>query len=332
MNVSGWKKVWRLIPLMAMLTLLLSGCGGVFDPQGPEAKEQYWLIKLSFFIMLIVLVIVFVIFFYVIIKYRKRKGQTGYPKQVEGNHLLEFLWTAIPICLLLTLIIPMTISTFKLAHDYSKSQDAIHVKVTGHQFWWEFEYSDPEIGIRTATDLVVPVDKKISLEITSADVVHSLWVPSLFGKMDANPGLVNKMYFESDSVGVFLGKCAELCGASHALMDFKVVVKSDQDFNAWVEHMKAPATTAADAVQGEEIFKAKCLQCHAVTPDSRGFGPNLAGFANRETVAGYRPNTTDWLNKWLKDPQEVKPGTLMPNVGLNDQELTDLVKYLQELK
>lgn len=280
--------------------------------------------------MILVLIVVFGIFFYVIIRFRKRKGQTGYPKQVEGSHKLEIIWTVIPFLLLMILAVPTVLLTFNFAQDATKDKDAIHIKVTAHQFWWEFEY--PDLGIRTAEDLVIPVGKRVSVELTSADVLHSFWIPELAGKMDTNPGMVNKMFFNADKEGVYKGKCAELCGTSHALMDFKVVAKSEADFNAWTEHIKQPVAVSADAAQGEEIFKNKCLQCHAITPDQRGFGPNLAGFANRNTVAGFRPNEPEWISKWLANPQAVKPGTLMPNVGLNQQEVTELVKYLQELK
>ncbi len=326
----GKKWTWRLVPLFAVLALMLSGCQGALNPQGTNAKDQFWLIQLAFYIMILVLLVVFVLFFYAIIRYRKRKGQTGYPKQVEGNHKLEVIWTVVPFLLLMILAVPMIMLTFTLAKDTSKDKDAIHVKVTAHQFWWQFEY--PDLKINTGNDLVIPAGKTISLEIVSADVAHSFWVPQLTGKMDAIPGITNKMYFTADKPGVYKGKCAELCGASHALMDFKVVVKSEADFTAWADHLKQPAVLAADAKQGEEIFKNKCIQCHAVDPGQPGLGPNLAGFGSRETVAGFRPRTDEWISKWLKDPQAVKPGTLMPNVGLTDSEVTSLVKYLQEQK
>ncbi|HEX7056117.1 MAG TPA: cytochrome c oxidase subunit II [Bacilli bacterium] len=322
---------WRFLPLAALFSLLLAGCDGVLNPQGPNARDQYDLIVLSFVIMVIVMVVVYSLFFFVIIRYRKRKGQTGYPEQVEGSYKLELTWTIIPFILLIVLAVPSVMDTFVYAKDYTKDKDTMHVKVTAHQFWWEFEY--PDLGIRTAQDLVIPAGKRVSLEITSADVTHSFWIPELAGKMDANPGLVNKMYFSADHEGVYKGKCAELCGSSHALMDFKVVAKSKADFDAWIEQLKTPASISADAKQGEEIFKKKqCIACHAITPDQIGTGPNLAGFGDRQVVAGFRPHTAEWIEKWVKNPQEVKPGTLMPNLGLTDDEAKQVAKYLLELK
>jgi cytochrome c oxidase subunit 2 len=329
--MNRWKYVWRLIPLAAAMALLLAGCeGGALNPNGEVAREQLWLIKLSFFIMVGVLFVVFSIFAYVVIRFRKKKGQTGTPEQVEGSHKLEIIWTVIPFLLLIVLAVPTVMYTFKHAQDYTVDKNALHVKVTAHQFWWEFEY--PELGIVTANDLYIPTGKTIALELESADVLHSFWVPELGGKQDTNPGLVNKMYLKADVAKTYIGKCAELCGASHALMDFKVIAQEEADFQAWVEQMKAPVVVVEETKIGEEIFANKCLQCHAVSSENKGLFPNLDNFANRTTLAGFRPNNEEWLRKWLIDPQAVKPGNMMPNVGLTDNEVTELVNYLQSLK
>src|SRR5690606_15012698 len=111
------------------------------------------------------------LFFYVIIRYRQRKGDNEIPKQVEGNHKLEIIWTVIPILLLTILAIPTVAFTFGQATDYTEDPDAMLVKVTAHQFWWEFEY--PDYGIFTAQDLVIPVNTTIHFELTASDVLHS---------------------------------------------------------------------------------------------------------------------------------------------------------------
>jgi cytochrome c oxidase subunit 2 len=330
--MKRWNIPGRFALLMAVMATLLTGCGGVFDPQGPVAKDQYWLIQLSFIIMIVVLIIVFAVFFYVLVRFRKRKGQTGYPEQVEGNHKLEIIWTVSPFILVMVLAAFTVSFTFK--HDQKADPEkAIDIKVIGHQFWWEFYYEDYDI--RTAQDFVIPADTPINVKLESADVIHSFWIPQLAGKMDTNPGMTNEMTFGSGPAGAtYLGKCAELCGASHALMDFKAVTLTQEEFDAWVTKMKAPAPAPTSEVTkaGEAVFANKCIQCHAVTTDTPGAGPNLAGFANRETVAGYRENTKEWLDEWLRDPQKLKPGTMMPQVGLSDQEVGDLVEYLHSLK
>ncbi|MFH5187210.1 cytochrome c oxidase subunit II [Paenibacillus sp. TAB 01] len=333
--MNRWQNLWRYIPLFGLMMLLLTGCGddtiSALKPRGPVARDQLFLMKLSLGIMILVVIVVFAIYIYVLVRFRKKKGDKDIiPKQVEGSHTLEIIWTVVPIILLLILAVPTVSYTVKLAENHSQDKDAIHVKVTAHQFWWQFEY--PDLGIATAQDLVIPTNKKIAFELTSADVVHSFWIPSLGGKQDTNVGMTNTFYLEADEVDTFKGKCAELCGASHALMDFKVVSKSEADFNKWVEKMKAPAVVPADAKNGEQIFKENCLSCHAVNAQGLGFGPNLNGFASRELVAGILPHNDESIRQWVKDPQSVKPGNKMPQIPLKDDQINDVIKYLNSLK
>jgi cytochrome c oxidase subunit 2 len=335
-----WKKSWRLIPLFAVMAYLLTGCGdptlSALEPKGPVAREQLYLMKLSLFIMIAVVVVVFAIYAYVLIRFRQRKGQTGIPKQVEGNHILEIIWTVIPILLLLVLAVPTVSYTFKHSADHTKDKDAIHVKVTAHQFWWQFEY--PDLGISTAQDLVIPTGKIIAFELTSADVSHAFWVPSLGGKVDTNSGTTNTLYLQADEIALFKGKCAELCGASHALMDFKVDAKSPADFDAWVHKKNTPTTVPATAQKGEQLFKENCMACHAVDVKGLGVGPNLNGFASRSMVAGVLDHTPENMQLWITNPQAQKPGNKMPAFGqvaggkLDDGQIKDIVQYLQSLK
>jgi cytochrome c oxidase subunit 2 len=344
--MNRWQNLWRYIPLFGLMMLLLSGCGSdkisALRPRGPVARDQMFLMELSLGIMVLVTIVVFAIYVYVLVRFRKKKGDKDIvPKQVEGNHMLEIIWTVIPILLLLILAVPTVTYTVKLSENHVATKDAVHVKVTAHQFWWQFDY--PELGIATAQDLVIPKGKKIALEIASSDVLHSFWVPSLAGKQDTNVGdkNVNIMYFEADDADTFLGKCAELCGASHALMDFKVVSKNEADFSAWVNKMKTPAVVPADVKNGEQIFKDNCMTCHAVSPQGLGLGPNLNGFASREMIAGILPrgaNNDKSLHNWITDPQSQKPGNKMPAFGptgpspLQDQQINDVIKYLNTLR
>lgn len=322
-----------MVFLLAMLAL--SGCSIVgegdtpLNPKGSVAQDQLWLIQLSIIIMMIVLIVVFALFFYIILRYTKRRGQTGVPKQVEGNHKLEITWTVIPIVLLIILAVPTVQQTFALAKDYSEHKDAIQVKVTAHQFWWEFEYKD--YGIVTAQELVIPVDKKVYTELHSADVAHSFWIPGLAGKTDTLPGLVNTMYFDALEEGIYRGKCAELCGPSHAWMDFKVKAVSQEEFDAWVVAMQNPVVVDENSL-GAQVFTDKsCIQCHAITPGGKSMGPNLNNFADRSTVFGIRPNEAEWIAKWIKDPLKEKPGSQMPQIPMSDEELDALVDYLLSL-
>lgn len=332
----------RLLPLLTGLVLLLSACGredlSTLNPQGPVAEKQFDLMKLSIGIMALVVVVVFVICIYVLIRFRRRAGDKSIPKQVEGNHTLEIIWTVIPLILLIILGVPTIQDVFGLAKDYSKDANAVQVKVTAHQYWWEFEYTD--YGITTAQELVVPTDKKISFELVAADVKHSFWIPSIGGKIDTNPGLTNRMYLEFPKEGVFRGKCAELCGPSHALMDFKAKAVSPDSFDRWVSAMKAPAVMPADA-ELSDAFNSQCLSCHAVGENGASTGPNLTGIGSRQTVGGILYNdeagasVKQNLHDWITDPQQYKAGAMMPTAednGLTPEQINGIAEYLSEYK
>lgn len=335
--MNRWQNLWRFIPLFGLMMLILAGCGddriSALRPRGPVAEDQFFLMKLSFGIMMIVVVVVFLLYLYVIIRFRKKKGDKDIvPKQVEGSHTLEVIWTVIPIILLLIMAVPTVHYTFKHLEDHRESADALPVKVTAHAFWWQFEY--PTLGIQTAQELVIPTNKKIAFELVASDVKHSFWVPSLGGKMDTNVGQANVYYLEASEVDTFLGKCAELCGASHSLMDFRVKSMSEEDFNQWVESFKKPVAISANAQAGEALFKDNCMSCHAVSPEGLGMGPNLNAFASRDLIAGILPHNDESLKNWIKDPQGQKPGNKMPAFEgvLSDQEVDEIIKYLNELK
>ncbi|TFE23656.1 cytochrome c oxidase subunit II [Cohnella luojiensis] len=339
--MNRWPVMKRLLPLLTGLVLLLSACGredlSTLNPQGPVAEKQLDLMKLSIGIMALVVVVVFIICIYVLIRFRRRKGDKSIPKQVEGNHTLEIIWTVVPIVLLLILGVPTIKDVFGLAKDYSKDKNAVQVKVTAHQYWWEFEYTD--YGITTAQELIVPTDKTISFELVAADVKHSFWIPSIGGKMDTNPGVTNRMFLDFPKEGVFRGKCAELCGPSHALMDFKAKAVSPSSFDRWVAAMKAPAVMPADAEIAEK-FTSQCLSCHAVGENGGNSAPNLTGIGGRQTVGGILYNDEGVpaeknLHDWIINPQEYKSGAMMPTAeenSLTPEEVSSIAKYLAEYK
>lgn len=346
--MNGWHAVQRLSPLFAGLILLLNACGradmSALNPQGPIAGKQFGLMQLAITIMTLVVVVVFSISIYVVVRYRRRPGQNEIPKQVEGSLKLEIIWTVIPIILLMTLAVPTVKYVFELAQDYGNDADAIKVKVTGHQYWWEFEY--PEYGIKTAQDMIIPNGKKIALELKTADVLHSFWLPAIAGKMDTNPSNnVNKMYIETYKEGVYRGKCAELCGYSHAFMEFKVKSVSQETFTAWVNEMKAAPKSFAGDTRVAESFKQNCLSCHAIDNQSAS-GPNLKGIGSREAIAGILLNRDSaaepldpkkmeaHLRAWIQAPSKIKPGNVMPAFQgrLSEQDLEGIVKYLANYK
>lgn len=322
---------------LAALAFVLAGCTveqSIFDTKGPVAEKQLSLVYLSFWIMTFVTVVVAVILIYVLLRYRERKGQTDIPEQTEGNMWLEITWVVIPVILLTILLIPTVKITYELA-DASESPSDLNVIVTGHQYWWEFEY--PDLGIVTANELHIPVGEKVHLELEASDVVHSFWVPKLAGKTDNIPGRTNYMWLQADEPGIYSGQCAEYCGPSHALMAFHVVAHEEGEFEDWVAHMTSPPETEMSqlAAEGEEIFKQSCISCHAVdaTDLSDIQGPNLANFGNREYLAaGILENTPENLKDWIMKPQDIKPGNLMPDLNMDEQQSEALTEYLHSLK
>ncbi|MGB5946692.1 cytochrome c oxidase subunit II [Paenisporosarcina sp.] len=358
--IKGIKK-WRLFSLVTALMVFLSGCGGrehlsTLTPAGQVGRDQLNLMVLSTGIMVLVIVVVLVVYLLTIIKFRRSKvGEDVIPKQVEGNHTLELIWTIIPIILLLILAVPTVIATYNLADvsgmdkkDAEGNATAVTVNVTANLYWWEFEY--PDLGIVTAQELVVPTQEKVYFNLKAADVKHSFWIPAAGGKLDTNVDNLNKFYLTFDNPsesledGVFYGKCAELCGPSHALMDFKVKSLDREDFDKWAADMKATKeeTPESDvAQQGQDLFANKsCIGCHAVSGagTSGAQGPSLATFGDRNRVAGYLDKTDKNVKAWINDPEKHKPGNIMPqpediNNGkkFTDQELTALTEYLMGL-
>ncbi|MFD0962034.1 cytochrome c oxidase subunit II [Paenibacillus chungangensis] len=345
--MKRWQFVKRLAPLMAIMVLVLSACGredlSALNPQGPVAQEQFDLMKLSIIIMSFVVIVVFALSLYIIIRYRRRKGDKTIPEQVEGNHKLEIIWTVIPIILLVILAVPTVQSVFNLSKDYSNDPDAVQVIVTSHQYWWEFEY--PDYGIKTAQELVIPTGKTIMIETKTADVIHSFWIPALAGKIDSNPGSnTNRMYFSAPKEGVYQGKCAELCGPSHGLMDFKVKAVNPSSFDRWTAAIQEPVALPSDPAVAE-AFQSKCLTCHAIGDSGMDVYPNLTGIASRESVGGilinveagdqkYKHEDTLYNNlyKWIKDPEKHKPGNMMSDAyDLTEKELEGIAEYLSQM-
>ncbi|MDH3456334.1 MAG: cytochrome c oxidase subunit II [Gemmatimonadota bacterium] len=331
---------WAAGALLAT-TLVVSACGGDYpqstlDPSADFGERIDALYRTIFWWALGVFVVVEAALLFVILRYRERPGLAE-PKHVHGSTLLEVAWTLAPAIVLVFIAVPTIRTIFET--DGTPDAGALEIEVIGHQWWWEFRY--PEFGITTANEMHVPRGRPVALSMTSADVIHSFWVPRLGGKRDVIPRRTTRLAFTPDSVGEFLGQCAEFCGTSHANMRFRFMVDGEDEFVAWVAQQQAPPV-AAEALtglarEGAELFAnpAKlCFGCHMVDGVSPGvLGPNLTHVGSRSMIAsGILPNTREGLARWIRDPVGEKPGSLMPKVPLTEQEIAALVAYLQSLE
>jgi cytochrome c oxidase subunit 2 len=347
------RRIARWVPAVCvtLVLLVLAGCAPVGYPQTTLAPKADFAVLLdqvfrrSFQLATIVFFLVEGALVWALFRYRGRPGDAE-PAQTHGNAMLEVVWTVVPAVILVFIAIPTIQVIFKTAEV--PTDNPLVIEVTGHQWWWEFRY--PEYDLVTAGDMHVPTGRTVDLRMTTADVVHSFWTPQLAGKRDVFPKRDNRLWFRTETPGVYPGQCAEFCGTQHARMAFQVVAQDSTSFEAWRAGLAAvsspaPVDSAAASLpapptplvaRGQKLFAVKaCVGCHAVRAVGAPTmtGPNLAGIGDRTSIAsGWLPNTDDNLARWLHNPQAVKVGVLMPNLGLTDDDITALVAYLRSLR
>ena len=295
---------------------------------------------------------------YAIFRFRGKPDDPE-PRQVHGNTTIEIIWTVIPALILAAIAVPTVRGIFQTSA--TPAGDALKVEVVGHQWWWEFRY--PDLGITTANEVHIPVGQTVSFRMRTSDVVHSFWPPRFAGKRDVFPNRETRLWFKAEQAGEYPGQCAEFCGIQHGRMAFRVRAQTPEEFQAWAAHMQtlkarpggqqgpppptpppgvraeegppAPAAAVAAAQSaGEKLFLAKgCVGCHAlnaVDAPKGMIGPNLANIGARSFIgAGSFKNTDEILARWIQNPQAMKKGVLMPNLGVTPEEAKSLVAYLR---
>ena len=306
---------------------------------------------LTFWLGTAVFIAVAVVMAYIIWRFRAKdsKDAEAVPAQVHGNTVAEIAWWFLPIVLLFFIAVPtVKLTWYQEAVEKRTAEGELVVNVTGYQWWWKFEY--PEYGIVTANELHIPEGRRVTLNLNSADVLHSFWVPKLAGKKDIIPNQDNVLWFiadelESDESVVYYGQCAELCLGSHAYMRFRVVVDKEETFDTWVEKFQNakdnPISTDPAVVRGQQAFLQKgCAACHSVYNDDFAVGtdnrPDLTNFGLRHTVgAGVKENSLENLKTWIRDPQEFKPANYMPTLWSGaegeEEQIEDIAIFLQSL-
>ena len=246
---------------------------------------------------------------------------------------------AFPVLVLSALLVWSTWRSAQLVPQ--SSQAALSISVTAHMWWWEVRYRDPAGGreIVTANEIHIPVGQAVYVGLNAADVIHSLWVPSLSGKRDMIPGRVTGLTLRADRPGVYRGQCAEFCGAQHANMALHVVALAPEAFRDWLQRQARPARAPQGALleRGRAAFlEQRCQTCHTIrgVAETARLGPDLTHVGSRTHIgAGLLRTHQGTLAGWIADPQAVKPGVFMPAAsGTDGDTLRALAAYLEHLQ
>jgi cytochrome c oxidase subunit II len=303
------------------------------DPQSPQARAIYDLGIVATIVFVLIFVAVAGAIAYAIFRFRGHAGEPD-PRQFAGSERVEIIWTVIPF-LIVVLLFVLTLRGMNRADPPpAPSPDLV---VTGHQFWWQADY--PGSGAVTANEIHIPAGKALSVRLDSKDVLHEFWVPQLTRKMSTVPGQPNHIWLQADKPGFYIGQCSEFCGIQHAWMRILVVAEEPSKFEAWQQAQLQPgqAPTSDTAAKGLTLFQTStCINCHAIrgVPGANAsVAPDLTHVASRKQLgAGILENTPANMRQWLKNPQHIKPGVLMPDFNFTDQQLDELGAYLNTLR
>ena len=335
----------RSLTRAAALLLASTGCSGVrnssaLDPAGPVAGQANWLWWFAFSIAAAVYVATVGMLLWAAWRARSRERR-GEPLAADSQRRMTIATAAAVAATVVTLVVfffaDMSVErTLRIP----RAEHPLTIELVGHQWWWEVNYpgGSPQDRITTANEIHIPVGQPVQVEVTSRDVIHSVWVPSLAGKKDLTPGYTDTLWFQADRPGVYRGQCAEFCGHQHAKMALLVIAEAPEEFARWQERMRQPAAPPVDSValEGQRAFlDGECALCHSVegTPAGSNIGPDLTHIASRLTIAaGTLENTRTNMARWIGNPQAVKPGNRMPQPELTRAELDAIVTYLEGLQ
>jgi cytochrome c oxidase subunit II len=318
--------VRRLLAVAAGLALLAAivapSAFAQFAPVSPESPNaegirDSWLFVSIFIFAIFVLVEGLLLAF--IVRYRRRdrpRFEDGAP--VHGATRLELMWTAFPVVVLFLIgaFVFIELPGIKDIPEATAGEEQLEIKVTGRQFYWQYEYPN---GVIAIDQMRAPAGVPVSLEVTApdTDVIHSWWIPALGGKIDAIPGVTNETWFQAENEGTYSGQCAELCGLEHAQMLASVEVMSSGEFDAWLEERRAEQDAGSGEL-GQEEWKGVCAKCHGMNGEG-GIGPRIAG----------SPTLTDpeALAEIVRNGRRTMPAV---GSGWTDEQVAVLADYLTE--
>ncbi len=326
---------YSIVYLTALFALMLfsalsSSCWAaerphsILDPGGPNAEriaELWWqmlgVYGAVFLVTLLLMVLALVA--------RRRD------RPVLGSRFVFVCGIAIPALILVL----MLVHTIRITVQLTEGPGDFRVQVIGRHWWFEVRY--PDYGIVDANEIHVPVGSSVRYELSSDGVIHSFWIPRLGGKRDLLPDHPTELLLKAERPGVYHGTCTEYCGGPHALMAFRQVVHTEEDFRDWLRRARQPRTAPSDPwlERGGNVFmEAGCAACHAINGLSEATsGPDLTLVGSRLTLgAGQLPNSIGNLSGWIANPQTLKPRNLMPRFYLPPEDLHSLVDYLWSLQ
>lgn len=301
----------------------------VLDPAGPFAGPVTTVAWVLFVMGAVVLALVLVALGLALF------GSRRWKRRVASERLVWVGGLVFPVIVLSGLLL-YGLSVTARVSDAPRAGE-MRVRVTGEMWWWRIAYLDDQGRevVQDANEVHIPAGRPVVLELESADVIHSVWIPRLGGKTDMIPGRRNFMRIQADEPGVYAGQCAEYCGGPHALMGLVVVAHEPAAFAAWRVKQAGPA--ALSSMPGAGVFTASgCGACHTIRgTEANGLaGPDLTHVGSRQTLgAGILPNNQGTMAGWIADSQGIKPGNRMPSYSvLTGQELRDVSAYLESLK
>jgi cytochrome c oxidase subunit II len=316
--------------LLAVLPLVVAGCGGNENVLHGESHQAHAIDRL-WWVMFGVSCFGFMLVTSLLLLgwwRRNRRELPGGGDERVATWLVVGLGIAMPIVLLTALFVWSDIFVIRSTAAPAAGSTQMTIDVIGHDWWWEARYRGTPVV--TANEIHIPTGTRIQVVGTTADVIHSFWVPELARKIDLIPGRANRLLLEADTPGRYRGQCSEFCGLQHAHMAVAVVAQRPAAFRAWLANQKRPAA-AASAV----FTAAGCGACHTIrgTPARGKVGPDLTHLASRQTIAALElPNTPAFLRAWIRDPGHFKPGTRMPKLPLTTGQTDRLARYLESLR
>jgi cytochrome c oxidase subunit 2 len=310
-----------LLLVAAATAPLALGDNGGFTPVEPASPNAEGITRSFLFISiftLAVFVLVEGLLVAFIVRFRRRKRERfADGAQIHGATRLELMWTLGPVAILVAIaaFVFVELPGIKDVPEAGASGQ-LEVRVTGRQFYWQFEYPNGVIAIDT---MRAPAGVPVRLEVVSPDddVIHSWWIPALGGKIDAIPGTVNETWFQAEEPGVYTGQCAELCGIEHANMLASVEVLPQAEFDAWLAQRRTDQTAGTSDL-GRETWEGVCAKCHGLAGEG-GVGRPLAG---SPTLAD-----RDALEDIVRNGRRAMPAV---GSGWTSEQIDALANYLEE--